>query len=72
MLFSIIAGAVIWECEHQFFQTHPNRLQYIDILFYADDGMIAGENPQDQDLLDRFTATFARVGLKMNADKWSR
>jgi hypothetical protein len=52
---------------------HPRRMQYIDIHFYADDAMIADENPQEvQDLLDWFTATFARVGLKMNPEKQSR
>jgi hypothetical protein len=42
----------------------------IDILFYADDGMIAGEDPIElQKLLDLLTDKFAAVGLKMNADK---
>jgi hypothetical protein len=40
------------------------------MLFYADDGAILREEPDEvQLLLDLFTAAFARVELKMNADK---
>jgi hypothetical protein len=39
-------------------------------LFYADDGMIVGEDAFEvQHLLDLFTEKFASVGLKMNAEK---
>jgi Reverse transcriptase (RNA-dependent DNA polymerase) len=70
IIFNIICDAVIWECERQFGTTNPDWWQLLDVLFYADDGVIAGENPQEvQTLLDFFTSTFARVGLKMNAEK---
>jgi Reverse transcriptase (RNA-dependent DNA polymerase) len=62
--------AYIHECMNQLTQNNPERLSLINILFYADDGAIMGENPHEvQLLLDLFTSTFARVGLMMNADK---
>jgi Reverse transcriptase (RNA-dependent DNA polymerase) len=55
---------------NQFTQNNPERLSHINILFYADDGAVMGEDPQEvQLLLDLFTSTFASIGLKMNADK---
>jgi hypothetical protein len=38
--------------------------------FYADDGLLSGENPQEvQRAMDTITNVFARIGLKMNATK---
>jgi Reverse transcriptase (RNA-dependent DNA polymerase) len=70
IIFNIVADAVIRECMNQFTQNNPERLTLIDILFYADVGAIMGEEAYEvQLLLDLFTSTFARIGLKMNADK---
>jgi hypothetical protein len=44
----------------------------VDSLFYADDGDLIGEVPVEvevQYLLDIYTKSFARVGLRMNAAK---
>jgi hypothetical protein len=45
MIFNIVANAVIQECKKQFLQNDPIWQNIIDImLFYSDDGDIAGEN----------------------------
>jgi hypothetical protein len=42
----------------------------VDVLFYADDGMITGEDANEvQHRLDLYNEKFAVVGLKMNAEK---
>jgi hypothetical protein len=42
----------------------------VDVLFYADDGMITGEVANEvQHLLDLFTKKLAAVGLKMKAEQ---
>jgi hypothetical protein len=46
------------------------RQSLIDVLFYANYGMIAGEGSKElQYLLDLCTENCAAVGLKMNAEK---
>jgi hypothetical protein len=48
----------------------PMREDLVTTLFYAYDGALLGEDPTEvQALLVLFTSMFARVGLKMNADK---
>jgi hypothetical protein len=70
MIFNIVTDAIIRVCERQFFRCDPRRLHTIDTLFYADDGVIAGEEPIDvQYRLDPYIESFARVGLKMNAEE---
>jgi hypothetical protein len=70
IIFNIIADAVIRESEAQFCNGDPRRLESVDELFYADDGALSGQDPAEvQHLLDIYTETFARVGLKMNAEK---
>jgi Reverse transcriptase (RNA-dependent DNA polymerase) len=67
-LFNIVANAVIREFLHAFCDNDDRKEFLIDLLFYADDGVIAGENAAElQHLLD--LKKFASVGLKMNADK---
>jgi hypothetical protein len=45
-------------------------LRLLDILFYADNGLISGEDANEvQHLLDLYKEKFAGVGLKMSADK---
>ena len=70
MIFNIVADAVIRESEAQFCCGDMQRHSLVDAIFYADDGAISGEDANEvQYLLDIYTATFERVGLKMNADK---
>jgi hypothetical protein len=70
MIFNIVTDAIIWGCEKKFLRCDPRRLYTIDVLFYAGDGVIAGEEPSEVEyLLDLYTENFARVGLKMNAEK---
>lgn len=70
IIFNIIADAVIRESEAQFCNGNSQRLESIDEIFYADDGALSGEDPAAvQHLLDLYTETFARVGLRMNAEK---
>ena len=70
MIFNIVVDAVIRESEFQFCEGDASRLESVEELFYADDGALAGENPLEiQRLLDIYTTNFARMGLKMNAEK---
>jgi hypothetical protein len=42
----------------------------VDSSFYADDGKVSGENPEQvQKYVNRYTEGFARVGMKMNPEK---
>jgi Reverse transcriptase (RNA-dependent DNA polymerase) len=60
-IFNIVAdAAVIRDCEAE-----SNGRSPVDVLFYADDGMIAGEDPKAvQLLLDLYTTKFLRLDLK--------
>jgi hypothetical protein len=63
MIFNVVCDAVIRECE-----SLGNGL--MDALFYADDGMITSNNPTElQSMLENFTNSFQKMGLKMNVDK---
>jgi hypothetical protein len=60
MIFNIVTDAVIHECECQFLRYNEDQNSSIDVLFYTDDGVIAGEDPRKvQYLLDLYTTTFA-------------
>ena len=70
MIFNIVADAVIRDSEARM---NLNRgLERADVTsqFYADDGLLISEDPiQLQQMLDLYIDGFARVGLKMNAEK---
>jgi Reverse transcriptase (RNA-dependent DNA polymerase) len=69
-IFNIIADAIIRECMEVFCRGDGQCSRLVNILFYAVDGMIAGEDAFEvQHLLDLFTEKFASVGLKMKAEK---
>jgi hypothetical protein len=60
IIFNIIADAVIRECEHQFIQGSMERINLVNMLFYADDEALLREDPKEvQYMLDLFTSTFA-------------
>ena len=62
--------AEIRESEFQFCEGNESRLETMEELFYTDDGALAGGNPLEiQRILDIYTTNFARMGLKMNAEK---
>jgi hypothetical protein len=64
MIFNIVLDAVIREWEVQMGENS------ISTQFYADDGLLSGEDEKEiQRALDLMTDGFARVGLKMNAQK---
>ena len=70
IIFNIIADAVIWHRETQISEGRELQGRSVEALFYADDGVLTGEDAKEvQLLLDIYTETFARVGLKMNAGK---
>jgi hypothetical protein len=70
IIFNIICDAVIREWEFQMNEGNPTARKETRSQFYADDGLLSGEDPHEtQRALDIFTDTFARVGLKMNATK---
>jgi hypothetical protein len=70
MIFNVVMDAVIRESEFQFCEGDASILELVEELFYADDGALAGEDPLEiQRLLDIYTTNFARMGLKMNAEK---
>ena len=65
-IFNIIVDAVIREWENK----STTNQSLVENLFYADDGLIMSENPEDaQTTLNIFTDGFARIGLNMNAVK---
>ena len=66
LIFNIMVDAVVqnWRHVHQ-----PNGIDDL-ALFYADDGMISGSDPDRvQSALDLMTRDFKSIGLKMNALK---
>ncbi len=64
MIFNIVLDAVIREWEVQMGENN------VDTQFYADDGLLSGNDEKEiQRALDLMTDGFARVGLKMNAQK---
>jgi hypothetical protein len=71
MIFNIVAdAAVIKDSEAR--MNFGRGLERPDVMsqFYADDGLLISEDPlQLQQMLDLYTDGFARVGLKMNAEK---
>ena len=70
MIFNIVTDAVIRESIRIFCNNDPVRYNMIESLFHSDDGIIIGENPNEvQKMLNIYTTTFARVGLKMNSEK---
>jgi hypothetical protein len=69
-IFNIVCDAVIREWESQMNNGTAQERKETRAQFYADDGLLSGENPQEvQRAMDIFTTVFARVGLKMNATK---
>ncbi len=65
-IFNIIVDAVIREWENN---SAANQ-NFVENLFYADDGLIMSEYPEEaQTTLNFFTDGFARIGLKMNEVK---
>jgi hypothetical protein len=69
-IFNIICDAVIRAWEAQMNNDGARVRRETRTQFYADDGLLSGEDPQEvQHALDTFTNLFARVGLKMNAVK---
>jgi hypothetical protein len=69
-IFNIVCDAVIREWESQMNDGTAQERKETRAQFYADDGLLSGENPQEvQRAMDIFTNIFARVGLKMNATK---
>ena len=70
MIFNIVADAVIRDSEAR--MNFSTGLERPDVMsqFYADDGLLISEDPvRLQQMLDLYTDGFARVGLKMNAEK---
>ena len=66
LIFNIMVDAVVrhWRHLHQ-----PDGIEDM-ALFYADDGLISGGNPDTvQQTIDRMTVDFKSIGLKMNAAK---
>lgn len=48
----------------------PTQFEPLKIIFYADDGLLAGiDSLMKQDALSTITILFSRVGLQMNANK---
>jgi hypothetical protein len=47
MIFNIVTDAVIRESIRIFCNDDPVRYNLIESLFYADDGIIIGENPNE-------------------------
>jgi hypothetical protein len=69
-IFNIVCDAVIREWESQMNNGTTRERKETRAQFYADDGLLSGENPQEvQRAMDIFTNVFTRVGLKMNATK---
>jgi len=70
MIFNIIADAVIRDTEARANIGRDLGRPDIWSQFYADDGLLISEDPvRLQHMLDLYTDGFARVGLKMNAEK---
>ena len=68
-VFNIVTDAVVNFCEATFKTAHPNK-EVPKIIFYADDGVISGDDASlVQYMLDIYTDAFLRVGLKMNVEK---
>jgi Reverse transcriptase (RNA-dependent DNA polymerase) len=58
--------------QHTHTHTHGREAQRQEVkaIVYADDGALMGKDPEEvQRYLDLYTETFARIGLKMNAEK---
>jgi Reverse transcriptase (RNA-dependent DNA polymerase) len=69
IIFNITTDAVIRESLKQFYNIYLNDTD-TQAIFYADDGVICGNDAEKiQFLLDIFTTNFARIGLKMNVEK---
>ena len=69
-IFNIVCDAVIREWESQMNHGTAQERKETRAQFYADDGLLSGENPQEvQRAIDIFTNVFAPMGLKMNATK---
>jgi Reverse transcriptase (RNA-dependent DNA polymerase) len=63
MIFNIVTDAIIRECEGQFLTNDISRR--LDVLFYADDGMVVGKNPSDEEnLLNLYTKKLPKLDLK--------
>jgi hypothetical protein len=70
IVFNIVTDAVIRESISQFCRNDPSRQELVQSLFYADDGVLIGNDNQEvQFMLELYTTIFASVGLKMNVDK---
>ena len=70
MIFNIVADAVIRDTEARMNLGREMGRSDVWSQFYADDGLVISEDPiRLQQMLDLYTDGFARVGLKMNADK---
>jgi Reverse transcriptase (RNA-dependent DNA polymerase)/Endonuclease-reverse transcriptase len=68
-IFNIVIDAVVKHCERVFKTNNPNA-DIPKVLFYADDGVITGDDPtMVQQMLDLYCNTFLRIGLTMNARK---
>jgi hypothetical protein len=70
MIFNIVADAVIRDSEARI--NHGRGLERPDVVaqFYGDDGLLTSEDAiRLQQMLDLYTDGFARVSLKMNAEK---
>jgi Reverse transcriptase (RNA-dependent DNA polymerase) len=66
IIFNITTDAVIRESLKQFYDIYPNDTD-TQAIFYADDGVLCGNDAEKiQFLLDIFATNFARIGLKMN------
>jgi hypothetical protein len=71
-LFNIIVNTVVqeWKAKTEHAADEATIRQSVEGLFYADDGLLASEDPNEaQGALDILTDGFSRVGLKMNAAK---
>lgn len=70
IIFNIAADVVIREVDALVSAGREAQRQEVEAIFYADDGALMGEDPEEvQRYLDCYTETFARIGLKMNAEK---
>lgn len=67
IIFNIVCDAVI---RHTHVQLREEGVDTVDSKFYADDGIIDGNDSSGvQRCMDLYTENFARIGLKMNAQK---
>ena len=69
IIFNVIVDAVLrqWEID---MEEHGINIGDLYLGFYADDGLLAGENPEEIKFgLEKIDEMFGRMGLRLNDDK---